>query len=196
VGPAAAAAQRANVFLAYSRKDQQQARQLISPLERLGISVWWDVASIPIGASWEEFLSDQVSAAQCVIVLWSEASLQSKWVLFEAEAAVRRGVFLPVLIDTVDLPPPFNRFQAALLDHWDGNESDPAFQRLLAAILRFIETPPAAPQDTRTHKESQRSVERRAEDLFQRRRAGRDGSAASSARTQSAQRICHRARRS
>jgi hypothetical protein len=159
--------QSANVFLAYSRKDQQQAQQLIAAIERSGISVWWDVAKIPIGANWEQFIFDQVSAVQCVVVLWSEASLQSKWVLFEADAAARRGVYLPVLIDNIDAPAPFNRFQAAILRHWDGNVSDSAFQQLLKAIQRFIETAPAATQDTRVYKESQRTAERRAEELFQ-----------------------------
>jgi hypothetical protein len=117
--------------------------------------------------NWEQFLTDQVSAAQCVVVLWSHDSVQSKWVLFEAEFAVRRGVFLPVLIDKVDIPPPFKQYQAALLDSWDGNGSDPAFQLLLEAIQRFLKTAPATSQDTRIYKESQRSVERRAQELFQ-----------------------------
>jgi hypothetical protein len=162
-----AAAQQANVFLAYSRKDQQQAQRLLVALERFGISVWWDVASIPIGVNWEQFLTDQVSAAQCVVVLWSRFSVESKWVLFEAEFAARRGVLLPVLIEEVSIPPPFSRYQSARLEGWDGNESGLAFQQLLEAIQRRIATAPAAPQDTRIYKESQRSAERRAEELFQ-----------------------------
>ena len=161
------AAQQANLFLAYSRKDQEHALRLIAALESLGISIWWDVTSIPIGVNWEQFLTEQLSAAQCVVVLWSRDSVQSKWVLFEAEFAVRRGVFLPVLIDKVDIPLPFKRYQAALLDSWDGNGSDPSFQLLLEAIQRLLKTAPATSQDTRIYKESQRSVERRAQELFQ-----------------------------
>ena len=45
--------------------------------------------------------------------------------------------------------------------------ADPEFQRLLAAIRRMIETTPAAPEETRIYKASQRSAELRAEELFQ-----------------------------
>jgi ABC-type multidrug transport system ATPase subunit len=161
------AVQRANVFLAYSRADQRPASDLIAALQKHEISVWWDVASIPIGVDWEQFLTDQVSAAQCVVALWSPASLESKWVRFEAEFAARRGVLLPVLIAKVEIPPPFNRFQAASLVNWDGDPSDPDFERLLAAVHRMIETAPAVPNDLREYKASQRSAERRAELLFQ-----------------------------
>lgn len=162
-----AAALQANVFLAYSEKDQQLAKRLIAVLELHGISVWGDVASIPIGVNVEQFLADQISAAQCVVVLWSHDSVESKWVLNQAEFALRRGVLLPVLIDKVDLPPPFNQYHAARLLTWDGSEHDPAFQLLLKAIQRILETAPAAPQDARSYKESQRSAERRAQELFQ-----------------------------
>jgi sulfatase modifying factor 1 len=119
------AAQKANVFVAYSRADQVRAKPVITMLERLGFSVWWDVESIPIGVDWERFLTDQVAVAQSVVVLWSRNSVQSRWVRFEAEFAVRRSVFVPVLIEEVELPSIFNRFQAARLMNWRGRPTIP-----------------------------------------------------------------------
>lgn len=161
-----AAVQRANVFLASSRADRSRAAELVTALERHGISVWWDVESIPIGVDWERFLTDQLAVAQCVIVLWSQQSIQSKWVLFEAEFAVRRNVCLPVLIENIEVPSAFSRFQFATLIDWNGASADPVFQRIVAAIRRMIEIAPSAAVETRAYKASQRAVERRSEDLF------------------------------
>jgi ABC-type multidrug transport system ATPase subunit len=163
-----AVAKRTNVFLAYSRADQIRARPVITGLERLGFSVWWDVESIPVGVDWERFLTDQVAVAQCVVVLWSRNSVQSRWVLYEAEFTVRRNVLVPAFIEEVELSSMFNRFNTARLVNWSGRTDDPEFKRLVAAIRRMIETAPGAPEQTRIYKESQRSVELRAEELFQR----------------------------
>lgn len=156
----------ASVFLAYSREDDEYARRLVKALEHAGVSVWWDVSSIPIGANWEQFLTEQVSIARCLLVLWSRKSVDSKWVLFEAEYAARRGVLLPVLIADVEIPSPFNQYQAASLKHWDGDPNDPTFRRLLNTIQTLMTTASAPSRDVRTFKESQRTAERRAEDLF------------------------------
>ena len=164
----AAPTQRTNVFLAYSRDDKRVAQQLIAALQQHDVSVWWDVDSIPIGADWESFLFEQVSVAGCVIVLWSQASVRSKWVSFEASIAARRSALLPILIEEVRIPDEFSRIQAASLSHWSGDANDPVFRELLAAVQRFIDTAPAPAQETRFYKESQRVAERRAQELFER----------------------------
>jgi len=160
--------QQTNVFLAYSRKDQETAQQLIAALDHHDISVWWDVDSIPIGVDWEEYLYDQVSTVQCVVVLWSRASVKSKWVSYEAKLAARRNILLPVFIEEVQVPIDFSCYQAADLSHWDGAEHDPAFMMLLDAVHRSIKNAPPPAQETRIYKESQRNAERRAEELYQR----------------------------
>lgn len=143
------------------------AEALVTALQRAGFAVWWDVAEIPPGVDWSQYLADQVSAAPCVLVLWSQASVQSKWVRFEAEIALRRGVMLPVLIDEIEMPAPFSRVQAARLPGWDGDDHDPSWQRLLMAVHRMVDSAPADADMTRIVKSSQRSAELRAEELFQ-----------------------------
>jgi TIR domain/AAA domain, putative AbiEii toxin, Type IV TA system len=162
-----AMAQRTNVFFAYSRTDWSRAERLLHALKRFDFSIWWDVESIPLGVDWERFLTDQVAAAQCVVVLWSRASVQSRWVLFEAEFALRRKVLLPVFIEEVELPSIFSRVQTGRLVDWSGDTADPEFQRLIQGIKHMIEAAPSTPDETRIYKESQRSVELRAEELFQ-----------------------------
>jgi ABC-type multidrug transport system ATPase subunit len=162
-----ATARRTNIFLAYSRPDTPRATALEDALERFGISIWRDVKSIPIGVDWEKFVADLIAAAQCVVVLWSRASVQSHVVHFEAELAVRRNVYLPVFIEEVELPSMFKRFHTGRLVGWSGNTDDPQFRLLVESINHMIETAPAAPEETRIWKTSQRSAELRAEELFQ-----------------------------
>ena len=76
-------------------------------------------------------------------------------------------MYLPVLIEDVTLPPPYNRIQTARLVNWKGNTNDPAFQSLVADIRRIIKTAPTGPEQTRSVKASQRSAEFRAEELYQ-----------------------------
>jgi predicted ATPase len=161
------AEEKTNVFLSYVRHDRDRAGLLVKALEQHGISIFWDV-DIPAGVDWQSYLHDRIAASQCVIVLFSRASMESEFVRVEAEAAVRRNVFLPVLLDKVELPRPFNRFQAASLVDWDGNPGDRGVQRIVEAIHWLRKTAPAAPEETRGYKASERSVRLRAEDLFQR----------------------------
>jgi hypothetical protein len=159
--------QKTQIFLSYSRDDMSRAHAMITALQAEGFSVWWDTDTIPIGVDFRSFITDKIAAAQCVLVLWSRASVQNESVLGEAEFAVQRKVFLPVLIDDVALPLPFNRFHAARLVDWDGNPRGREFERLVDAIHRMATTAPTSAEETRSFKASERSAKLRAEELFQ-----------------------------
>src|SRR5271166_2800739 len=126
----AAASKRKTVFLSYHWENLGQAHVVRDGLEKFGISVWWD-ADIPIGGDIQEYLTDQITSAKCVVVLWSEASVKSAWVSAEAELAVQRKTYLRVLLEQVEVPRKFDRFQAAMLQDWTGDPGDPPFQRLV-----------------------------------------------------------------
>jgi predicted ATP-binding protein involved in virulence len=157
-----------SVFLSYSSEDREIAAILASALESQGISVSWD-HSIPVGAVWDDFLQAQLANSACVMVLWSRRSVESEWVRVEAEEALRRGLLIPVLIEDVQIPFPFMRVQAASLIGWKETEdvkNHPGFAGLLAAVRHSVEIAPSSADATRVLKESQRSAERRAEELF------------------------------
>lgn len=162
-----AASQRFDVFLAYSRQDRAAAEPLIEALVRARFSVWWDVESIPIGASFADYMFEAASAACCVVVLWSATSVQSRWVLEEADMGRRRNALLPVLLEPVDIPLPFRSIQAADLSRWTGDPDFAGLRRLLDAVRRFVDSAPSDADQTRVYKESQLSAERRTEILFQ-----------------------------
>lgn len=50
-------------------------------------------------------------AAPLVVVAWTEASVESDWVLEEAEHGRKRGILLPLKLDDVDVPIPFGAIQ-------------------------------------------------------------------------------------
>jgi predicted ATP-binding protein involved in virulence len=164
----AAPAQRSDVFLAYSRRDQLVAQRFVTALQKHGVSTWWDLSNIPVGADWEQFLFEQVSNTPCLVALWSSASVESQWVLYEARIAARRNVLIPVLIENIAIPGEFGRIQSAYLVDWDGDDKAPGFVHVIDAVRRLVETAPDPAHDTRIYKESQRTAERRARDLFQR----------------------------
>lgn len=90
----------ADIFLSYAREDTAFAETLVHAFERRGWSVFWD-KTIPAGKQWNDFLKSQLQRARCVVVLWSDQSATSEWVLHESSVALHRGTLVPVLLDPV-----------------------------------------------------------------------------------------------
>ena len=116
----------ADIVLSYARDDRRQAELVADALERSGWSVWWDRAILP-GTNYRQVIEAQLSAARCVVVLWSAAARQSNWVHDEATLALSRNVLVSVLIDDSEPPLGFRQLQTANLANWTGSASDPAF---------------------------------------------------------------------
>jgi len=155
-----------SIFISYSRKDYEFAALLADRLKGEGFSIVWDQDILP-GVAWDDFLSQSISAAGCVISLVSANSAESSTVADEIATALSRRVLIPVLIEKVPLPSSLARIQAASLINWEGDPAHPSFQTLLRAIHYLIDSAPSSAGQTRLYKESQRSAERRAEDLYQ-----------------------------
>ena len=67
-------------------------------------------------------MARQLEAADAVVVLWSEDSVQSHWVLDEATIGRDRGCLIPVRFD--DTMPPLGFRQLQVLDLVDGDAED------------------------------------------------------------------------
>jgi hypothetical protein len=137
----------ADIVLSYARDNQQQAASLAHALEQAGWSVWWDRAILP-GTSFEPVIEAELSAARCVVLLWSAAARQSNWVRDEASLALSRGVLVSVLLDDSELPLGFRQQQTVSLAHWSGSTTDPAFTLLTQGIAKVVAGggPPAGPR--------------------------------------------------
>ena len=131
-----------HIFISYAAVDRPIAHQLADALEALGWSVWWD-REIPLGKAFDQVIEEELTAAGCVIVLWSEASARSRWVKTEAAAAAERERLLPILIEDVAIPFEFRRIQTAMLSGWRGERDHPEFMRVLEAVKSMLGEPPA-----------------------------------------------------
>jgi hypothetical protein len=132
-----------DIFVSYDDKDRERARAVVRALERRGWSAFWD-RSIPVGKTWWQVIGRALKRAPCVVVLWSRTAVESSWVYEEADDGRKRGILIPILIDPVEPPIGFRSVQFVDLSRWDGSETFPAFQRLIADIEAMIGPPTAA----------------------------------------------------
>jgi len=127
-----------DIFISYSRSDRATAQTLANALQRENWSVWWD-PKIPPGKAFDEVIDQALEKAKCVIVLWSKASVKSRWVKAEAAEGNRRGILLPALIeDDAKIPLEFRYTQASRLTDWRGEAEHTEFGTLRAAVAELL----------------------------------------------------------
>ncbi len=110
----------AHIFISYAKEDVDSAERVQQALESLGYEVWRDRERLKSHEPLRSAVETALGAAACVLILWSEKSRSSDWVLGEAETARRTGKLVQALID--DTRPPLD-FQNRLyrdLAGWGG----------------------------------------------------------------------------
>lgn len=122
-----------DIFFSYANEDKDRIEPLVRLLEKAGCSVWWDL-HIGVGEQFDEVIENEIDAARCVIVVWSEHSIGSRWVKTEAAEGNRRRILVPVLLDDVTLPLEFRRIETANLVDWRGDGSDAEVRNLLKSV--------------------------------------------------------------
>ena len=146
------------IFLSYQSGDRAKAGPVAEALVRIGWSVYWD-RNTPIGKSWEQVLEDKLEGAKCVLVLWSQKSVRSKWVKIEASAADDSDILIPAVIEhDLKLPIRFRGRQNAMLVGWDGNPQKHEFQMLTRAIGGLIGYPEGSRRKLSTVRDSNRRI--------------------------------------
>ena len=134
----------ARVFLSYARDDRQKAEAIAAALEQRGHSVWWD-RHLEGGSRFSQEIEQALREAEVVLVLWSQASLQSAWVQDEAAEGRDSGRLVPAVIDRSKPPLGFRQYQAIDLSGWKGRGTAAAIDSLHRAILaRAGSSEPAA----------------------------------------------------
>lgn len=144
----------ADVFVSYARGDQQLARMVADRLGAAGFSVWWDTELLPHNR-FASVIEDEIRAAHCVLVIWSEAATVSPWVRGEAELGRTEGKLIQVAVDGSPIPLPFNQYQIADLRKWRGDKANPNWQKVLASVAHFQsetdDQPDGPPAKARRH---------------------------------------------
>ena len=110
---------------------------LVDALKAQGWSVWWDPAIIP-GQEFDDLIAEEIDKASAVVVVWTPASVSSRWVRGEAREAADRGVLVPVRFDKARLPIDVRAVHTTDLDDWKEDVGSPSFQELLSALLGLL----------------------------------------------------------
>jgi hypothetical protein len=125
--------QKPIIFLSYANEDREAARAVVRLIESAGCTVWWD-RRIPAGRTWRSMIEEALREMRCMVVLWSNHSVESDWVKEEAEEARAMGRLIPVLIEPVKPPVGFRSIQAVELTDWDGTRDCLGARQLIADL--------------------------------------------------------------
>ncbi len=137
-----------NVFISYCHANSEFVEQLADELKKSGVEVWIDKWKIKVGDSIVEKVNDGIGSSDFLIVVLSQASVNSRWVREELNSATIKNIeeekhafILPVLIEECELP--------SLLKHrrYANFKDDPeqAFQDLLEVIQPLKPSEPEIP---------------------------------------------------
>jgi hypothetical protein len=131
-----------DVFISYSRENQEVVRRLAEAVQRLGYSVWWD-DQLPPHLSYGDVIAQKVGGAKAAIVVWSANAVESEWVRAEADMARNQKKLIQTSIDGRDPPMPFNQLHYVSLADWDGNDGHPGWEKVKESLAALC-APPAA----------------------------------------------------
>lgn len=131
-----------DVFISYKREERDVARALAGALQQHGFSVWWDVELLA-GDRFRSEITQILESARAAVVIWSHASVQSDFVLDEAQRAARRRVLVPVRIDDCELPLGHGQLHALDLRAWNREPDAPEMAALVASLRRLVRAAPA-----------------------------------------------------
>ena len=145
-----------DIFISYKREDREVARKVASALEKEGWIVWWD-PKLRTGEHFDVVIEEALTAAKCVIVLWSEGSLKSQYVRDEATYALEHNKLVPVAIEAVEMPFRFRGIQTLRLLAWDGSRDSSEFRKLVDDVAAIVSDSDKIAADTAHHIEERLS---------------------------------------
>lgn len=132
------------IFLSYARPDAEAVDRIAGDLRSQGVEPWLDRQDIVAGDEWLPQIETAISRAEFMLVFISQASLQSRWVkreyeaAFESQAKARGTRLIPVLLEQVQLPPFLSKIQ-----HVDFSQS---YFEGMQQLLRALEVVPVGPR--------------------------------------------------
>lgn len=129
-----------DIFISYSSKNHNWVLSLAQALKGCGFSVWWD-RELLVGDNFYEEIEKALKQSRCVVTVWSEDSVKSKWVLGETSQADKREILVPVIHQVSDIPLAFHAKHNADLQDWGGDVNEANFQQLLRGIERVLDKP-------------------------------------------------------
>ena len=94
------------IFISYSRQNNNFVDKLVAELEKLGLSVWVDREDIRGGTAWRAAISSAIRACDIFIIVLSEQSALSNNVTKElALADKHKKTIIPICYQSCEIPP-------------------------------------------------------------------------------------------
>jgi formylglycine-generating enzyme required for sulfatase activity len=107
-----------DIFISYSKQDPEPTRKLAAELKQRGYTVWWDT-SLLAGDNFRSVIVEQLNEAKAVIVIWTPASMNSHYVIDEANRGLAAQKLIPLRVPAVainNLPLGFGVFHTAMVE--------------------------------------------------------------------------------
>lgn len=133
-----------DVFVSYKREERPRIAPLVEQIRTGGLDVWID-AKARVSASFIVEINRALEGCSCAVVFWSRASITSNWVLSESYVAYEQEKLIPVLLDNVAVPAPFNLLQAVDFTRWSGSYKAQEWLALVEAITAYARPPKITP---------------------------------------------------
>jgi TolB-like protein/Flp pilus assembly protein TadD len=126
-----------DVFVSYSRQDNEKVLALTGELRAAGVNLWMDVRNIDGATMWGEEIVNAVARSKVLLLLVSKTAVNSQNVVKEVLlASERKCHILPVALEATEIPSGL-KYALAGIQHIEYFRGDPGDQ--LKAILRSLE---------------------------------------------------------
>jgi adenylate cyclase len=126
-----------DVFVSYSRQDNDKVQALTSKLRSAGVRLWMDVRNIDGAAMWGEEIVNAVAKSKVLLLLVSKTSVTSQNVVKEVLlASEHKGHILPVDLEPTEIPGSL-RYALAGIQHIEFFRGDP--DEAMKSVLRSLE---------------------------------------------------------
>lgn len=144
-------------FISYSAQDRVFAERIYSDLQEVGIRCWLDSKDLKIGDHIEVQINRAIQFTDKVLLILSEASVNSAWVKSEIDGALRKEsqgkktILFPIRIDDAVMKAP-DSVSAALVKmkhigdftQWTDHDS---YKRAFSRLVKDLTVSAAAEQD-------------------------------------------------
>lgn len=153
----------AKIYLSYSYRDADLAKEIESRLQGKGHRFTFAVSTRPFG-NWRKRLSDALRSADIIIPLLSQNSLQSNFVASEIGAArvydEQRGMLITPIIfgEKVDIPTFIDDYQCFFLRSSGTGDLDALVSEIDSAITQYSNELPKNPRIFISHRHKDVSI--------------------------------------
>jgi len=137
-------------FISYSSKDQEFAERLHADLRARNLRCWFAPEDLKIGDRFQERIEESIRLFDKVVVVLSEASVESRWVEREVDTAreredrENRTVLFPIRIDEAlwNAPQPWAAEirRARYVGNFSFWKDHDSYQKALQRLLRDLNT--------------------------------------------------------